>query len=50
MGQTGLVQVIVNYSQFAQSLQTRAFRGRMGDSQSQGKDSVLDVTTQRQGP
>lgn len=24
MGQTGLVQVILNYSQFAQSLQTRA--------------------------
>lgn len=30
MGQTGLVQVILNHSQFAQSLQTRAFEGGMG--------------------
>lgn len=31
MGQTGLVQVILNHSQFAQSLQTRAFKGGVGE-------------------
>lgn len=31
MGQTGLVQVILNHSQFAQSLQTRALRGGTGE-------------------
>lgn len=30
MGQTGLIQVILNHSQFTQSLQTRAFKGGMG--------------------
>ena len=53
MGQTGLVQVVLNHSQFAQSLQTRAFKGGVtgeGDGQSQGKGPVLDITIQRQGP
>ena len=53
MGQTGLVQVVLNHSQFAQSLQTRAFKGGImgeGDDQSQGKGPVLDITIQRQGP
>lgn len=30
MGQTGLVQVVLNHSQFAQSLQTGAFKEGMG--------------------
>lgn len=52
MGQTGLVQVILNHGQFTQSLQTRAFKGevRGGDGQSQAKGLVLNVTTQSQGP
>lgn len=35
MGQTGLVQVILNHSQFAQSLQTGAFKEGMGKGDGQ---------------
>lgn len=47
MGQTGLVQIILNHGQFAQSLQTRAFNGSVERQSEQRKGPTL-VTTQRE--
>lgn len=35
MGQTGLVQVVLNHGQFAESLQTRTFSGGVGGQSEQ---------------